>query len=48
MATNRNTLDTPGAVKKIRTAYGTVTQQVATPVTRKATPASKHEKTKGN
>lgn len=42
MATNKNTLDTPNAVKKTRTAVGTVTQTaiVPTKVTRIARTAT--------
>lgn len=43
MASNKNTLDTPGAVKKIRTATGTLTRSsdVTTKVTRPARTAAK-------
>lgn len=40
VGTNKNTLDRPGAVKKIQTATGTVTQSVPGKVTRLARTAT--------
>lgn len=40
MPTNKNTQDTPGQVKKIRTAQGVLSQAVPTPLLRKARTAT--------